>query len=50
MGEGGVAEGGGQRGGYGDEDEWEEDGTGGEDGWRWAGRVRGRDVQVDVAC
>ena len=45
VGEGGVAERGGEGGGYGDEEEWWEDGAGREDG---GSRVGGGEVEVDV--
>lgn len=49
VGEGGVAEGGGERGGYGDENEGEKDGSGGEYGGCGRGGGRGEE-EVGVAC
>lgn len=46
VGEGGVAKGGGERGGHGDEEEWREDGTDRENGGGGVGRG---EVEVDVA-
>lgn len=49
MGQGSVAEGGGEGRCEGHEEERGEDGAGGED-WRWGGAAGGAEEEVDVAC